>query len=353
MLNNILILIERNLKLRVLPFMNRKYFIFFIAGCLMIQIAAQAQNIPNTATKLSGATVVSENSVQTQKTFWKSEIKLNPKNAEAWLQLYQWTERDKSLQLIQKQLLLEEIRVDAEKQISASWANYLINYLHTGMTDAVSLKKAIAISDNDAIIMPYAIQYAIIQNDSVMQKLYGERLQKAAPLSNSLFQFHLNCLLSADSNATIYAKGLNDLVPLSMLQQVFEIRKDIKLRYYNHKIKPHKNTYLCLTLGQDIIKLYPNAMYTGLLIKLLPDENTLVELEHNIDKQFGSTTLNMLSKLLPEEELIYRNYLPGLITLYNKYKKTDEVKMKKYASWISRLAEQTHATSIVQKILAQ
>jgi hypothetical protein len=44
--------------------------------------------------------------------------------------------------------------------------------------------------------------------------------------------------MSAAPNATIYAKGLQDLVPLAVLQQVFLVRKDIVLKYNENKLAP-------------------------------------------------------------------------------------------------------------------
>ncbi len=353
MLKNIFNLIERNLKLRVLPFMKRIYLVVFFTLTIMLQRAAQAQTVPAATTNFTSATVVSEKNVQSQQAFWKKQIKINPKNTSAWFQLYQWTERDKSLQLLQKQLLLEEIIKEVNKETPNTWTFYLIKYLHSGKEDKNSLNKAIVFSDNDALVMPYAIQLAIIDKDTMNQKIYGQRLQAAAPLSLALIQYHQNCLMSAEKNATIYAKGLNDLIPLNILQQIFGIRKDITLAYYTGKIEPQQNTYLCLTLGASVLKEYPNGMYTGLLVKILPDENSMDELEENIESQFNSTGFKIPEKLLPDEALIYKNYLPALITLYNKYKSNNESKRKKYEDWINRLSALTLSTTIVQNILAQ
>jgi hypothetical protein len=250
---------------------------------------------------------------------WENEISETPSSANAWLNYYIWTERDKQLSTPEKKLKLSQAIEKARNNIGNSGEYQLMIFLHSGKKDNAALTKAIALLKDPAEAYSYAIQYAITEQQLSNLSSYCRELDSKRPMDAGLREYHYNVLMSADSNATIYARGLNDLVPLAVLQEVHNIRKDIKLRYYPGAPAATENSYLCLSLGKDVLAQFPGAGYTGLLVKL-DGSNAGDELIKNFETRFVVTQLSGKTTPFRYNDL-QKNYLPSLIFLYRYYKK--------------------------------
>lgn len=305
---------------------------------------------PVAASKLNAPAIASSNSIATQISTWKAHVEVNPKDANAWVNYYNWTERDKALTAAQKQFELRSIYSQSQESIAGTWQESLIKFLQSEKRDSASIFAALRLSYSNPALYPYAVQYAIIANDDDLARLYSKAANDAAPLSPALFEYHYNTLMSAEQNGIIYAKGLNDLVPLAILQNVYDVRKDVELKYYEGKA-PEINAYLCLSLGKDVLQQYPQASYTGLLVKV--NAGTAAENEEHLTKGFLLKTLKSTSSLTEEEKLIWRNYLPSFITLYKGYKAKNDAHTQEWKEIIEKLAQLTGTSESVKNILAQ
>ncbi len=165
------------------------------------------------------------------------------------------------------------------------------------------------------------------------------------PLSGLQYEYHYNALMSAEKNATIYAKGITDLVPMLILQQQLNIRPDLQFKFYDEESKVVEG-YLCLSLGKDVIEKYPTASYTGLLVKVAPGKNELVK---NLEQNFDWRQLEASINLTDADQQLYRNYLPPLIVLYKQYQAAGNNRVFIWKQRIDKIAALTQTTALVNK----
>jgi hypothetical protein len=289
---------------------------------------------------------------------WKEETQTNPSNAAAWLNYYVWTDRAEYLPATGKKQLLDQLAADARKQVPNSAEYQLILFLQSGKKDSASIHKAVSLNRGSADIYMYAIQYLVQQgmdnpslNARRNQKFetWCRELERLKPLSAAYYEYHYNTLMSADSNAVIYAKGLNDLVPMAVLQQVHGIRKDISLQYYTGNTVTGTNAYLCLSAGSDAIAKYPDAVYTGLLVKIKGTGS--VELQKNISERFRLQYLDGQTDLPYDIASLYKNYLPGFLLLYRTYKNNGDARAEKLRSQVLKIAGSSDSYYQINKAL--
>lgn len=312
---------------------------------LLFLIAASnlyAQNVPSTE-KVVVPTVTNKTVLAKQqltKLGFPASIVNNPSDANLWLQYYKQTEHLPNNNTTNRKKIQSTILEQAPSFISSSWELPLMQFLFSNKRDRASLETALNVSTNKKEIYPYAIQHGIITGDENFISTYAYALNEVAPLSGLLYEYHYNTLMSAAPNSTVYAKGLQDLVPLAVLQQVFQVRTDIVLKYYENKLTPSPNTYICLSAGKDILLQYPNAGYTGLLIKIQADES-IEELEQHLQQKFTLTGLEHATELNVAEKQIYRNYLPSFLLLYKRYQQTQDSRAAEWKKTIEKLATLT------------
>lgn len=276
--------------------------------------------------------------VPTQIMGWKAQAKLHPADAHNWLNYYLWTERDASLAAADKKTALTAIVNESKTHIDGKGEYYLMQFLESGKKDSASIYKALELSKDKIEAVQFAVQYFIIINDKPALKRYCKKLNEFQPLTQPLYRYHYDVLMSANTNATIYAKGLNDLLPMAILQEEYGIRKDISLKYYTGDIINTGNSYLCLTIGKDIIAKYPTASSTGLLLKISA-QPTINELRDHVEKDFAVTPLiNLLDKADAATIQLYKNYLPAFILLYKYYSVDNAGKASNLKKIIEKIA---------------
>lgn len=275
----------------------------------------------------------------------------NLSDADAWLDYYKWVGNNKEMKAAEKQQALSQTIISSKQYIASSWQYNLMNFIQSGKKNKILLDAVLASTDNKAMLYPYAIQYAIISHNEQLLNEYAGTLNEVAPLSPALYEYHYNALNSAGTNATIYAKGLTDLAPMAILQQVYGIRKDVKFRYYEQKITDTANAYICLSAGKDIIKDYPAAVYSGLLVKVTGNALDKNLIQQPVD--FKLTQLNSLQTLNEEEKNIYKNYLPSFILLYRSQKMNNDAAADHWKQLAQKAGRLTGSIETVNKMLAE
>jgi hypothetical protein len=338
--------------MRVQQFMRSLFSIVFLLGCC----CAGAQSIPgNTArgSQLLQPTVIQQaraNQATQQAMYWELEKNQHPTDANAWLNYFIWKDRDKNTDPDRASQGLKQTLDEAEPLIGTSWQYKLMRYLQSEKTDSTAIYQAAEGSDDKTITYPYLIQYLIKTDHTKELEQYCRELQNIRPMSQAMYEYHYNCFASAKKNATIYAKGLNDLVPLAILQQVFQLRKDVQLKYYEGFVSETSDSYLCLSVGKEILSKYPDASYTGLLIRLAPDYH---ELEEHFEKGFIRKALQSGNALTEEEAALYKNYLPGFLLLYKKYQVARRPGIaRELKEWILFIGRQSNSSLQLNNILA-
>jgi hypothetical protein len=322
----------------------------FLLLILWATIKANAQMSANTSLVPAKKAIVRVGiSAMIQSRNWERERIARPTNATAWLNNYIWTERDNGLSFFEKEDRLAAIALEAKKFIPQTAEYWLMRYLQSGKKDSAAVNTALFYASDKTLVYPYLVQSAIIHENGPVIKKYAEDLEAASPLAPAFYQYHFNVLVSADSNATIYARGLNDLVPLAILQNVYHVREDIHLKFFDGQVEKHNSTYLCLSLGKEVLAKYPGSLCTGLLVKL-PGAHDPLELEEN----FGAFQFEFLNQggSWPEEVAqLYRNYLPGFVMLYKYFSATKDDKKEKVRALIDKIADQSGMSDEVNKLL--
>jgi hypothetical protein len=319
-----------------------KYILLIISILLFSYVNAQSTS-PVEEKSTSGKVAPTSNA--------QKEISQKPdtyRNAEVLFHNYISTDRNKTLPAQEKKKKLNESAEEAEKSISGTWQYSLIIFLQSGKKDGKALLEALQKGERKTVL-PYAVQYAIITNDNSAVKNFTAELNALQPLSKAVYEYHYNTLMSADKDAVIYAKGLFDLVPLAVLQQQFNVRKDIQLKYYEGKIN-ERNSYLTVSSGKDILSDYPKASYTGLLIKT-NSPNSIKELEKHV-ADFDFSVFNSDENWNTEETAMYKNYLPSFILLYKYYYRNKNEKSLQIKNMIMKIAARAGIEDTVIKMLS-
>lgn len=264
---------------------------------------------------------------------------------------YTWLNRTKELSAAEKQQQLSQAIQSSKQYIASSWQFSLMNFIQSGKRNKTFLDAAINHSNDKAAVYPYAIQFAIITQNQVLLNEYAKALNELVPLSPVLYEYHYNALMSAANNATIYAKGLSDLAPMAVLQQVYGVRKDIRFRYYEQTITDTANAYICLSAGKDVIQSYPNAGYAGLLVKLSGNQ-TSRELQQQAEA-FRLSQLKSIQKLDDDEKLICKNYLPSFVLLYKSYKANNSPAAEEWKQLLQKVGQLTGSLENVNKMIGE
>jgi len=281
-----------------------------------------------------------------QELSWREQVKLRPKDAAAWLNYYIWVERNRGYDPAYRSGLLENISADAGNYISDQWQYHLITYLQSGNTaasahkDLNALKIALALTTDKISVYPYLVQYGIIEQDRSTRKEYAMLMEQTSPLPADINRYHYNVLMSTDSNATIIARGMNDLIPLAILQDVYGVRTDIDLRHADYYTGLRNNVYYCLSMGKEAVENISGAYYTGLLVK---QSGTQInnELINHIENRFDLNYLQNLSNPDDLSKQLHRNYFPSLLILYRYYKSGNDQRMEQLKNIIVHLAKLT------------
>lgn len=289
-----------------------KYLFILLFCALYTNIKAQSAGKP---VEEKQTQVAGNNSTSLKKEALNLQLR-----ATNFLNDYLLTEKNKTLSPALRAAYLSKIALDAQV-VNGSWQFALIQFLQSNKRDRTAIEFALQ-NGNRSIVLPYAVQYAIIDNDAVALEKYTAALDSLVPIERNAFVYHYNTLMSANKNATIYARGILDLVPLAVLQQQHNIRRDIHLKYYEGNIYETENAYLCLSIGKDVLQQYPGASYTGLLIKINTN-NTISELEKHLFSDFDLSNFTndnlSFSKAVPN-----KNYLPSFLILYKYYQQQNK-----------------------------
>ena len=323
-----------------------KYILIFLV--LGISIVVPAQSVTESTSQQQTKNPVGENASTI--TLLKKKGLQNLFSPDAWLTFYLNTQRDKKFDTNTKTHELNFLADASASFIKESWQYNLICFIHSGKKNKENVFKALELAKDKVVVYPYIIQYSIIARDKIILAEYAQKLYSALPLPPNVYEYQYNTLMSANTNAIIYARGIGDLVALAMVQQATNIRKDITLMYYEETVRPAPNTYLCLSIGKDEIAKYPDAYYTGLLVSLDP-AGDFTELKAHISNDFKKDRLNNATFLTEHEKLLYKNYLPSFLLLYKSYENKNAPQAKWLLQKMDFIARQAGISEELNKLL--
>jgi hypothetical protein len=328
--------------------------IFSCALLLFFSVAVKAQSIqrtvPSQQVTLQDASTIrlvpaNAAAVTAQATAWKKKLSGQLNDATAWLNYYVWTSRNTTI----SPAALAEIVTESQHYISSTAEYQLMRYLQSDRQDSSAMLTAIQLKPDNAVVCSYAVQYALIHQNKTLLKAYCQQLERLEPMEDGIKEYHTNVLLSAAPGANVYAKGLYDLVPMAVLQQVYSIRNDVQLMFYTDTVQGNNN-YLCLSLGKQTLLRYSNACYTGLLLQPDCSANTG---GNNTVAAFNLYWLNTATSLSPAMAELYKNYLPSFIAQYKQLAKANSPAAVQWKEKIDKIATAAGISSQVNSLITQ
>jgi hypothetical protein len=202
-----------------------------LAAVLSFSLPALSQNKAEKVPKFTKQ-IHEKNWYITQAGLWEEEVKKDPKNEEAWLNLYTayrsiWVSENYNEEANKKTL---EVIDRMEKNIPESFTFNLTKGWIMGCWDPESMKyieKAYQIDpENPATYNEFSVRYEVALNYEKRKEFHLKMYQKN-DLSKGLLNYNYNVLASLEKDAILFTSGDNDTYPVWILQDVLDFRKDV------------------------------------------------------------------------------------------------------------------------------
>ncbi len=286
------------------------------------------------------------------KNYWKELTKTDAMNQAVWVSYFdaaKFSNYDNHSRSLSKTELeeLEGIRQQVAAILPNTYAHFYIEYQVLGKTKSgfSFLEKAYQ-ANPDASLIDDMLAKAIIERNDVKKKEFVKKLYDSGLISAALLEYNQNVLYSLEENANLVTYGYADTYPLYILQELFEIRRDVRIVClewlinedyntnwsnrlgYPNKLNPKENVqlaqilnkhqtmaiYVGFTLPPSLLATAKDNFYcTGLALKYSPTPiGHLTSLKSNWETLFKK-------KQIEKDEDINANYLIPLLMLEKMY----------------------------------
>lgn len=360
--------------------------IFFCSGAGAIAQSASSDINPESAKKeASNRALMLESSVASSSAaelqYWKQRTEENKLNQEAWVNYFKtslfhfYPQRSRKLEATERQQL-ETLLKEIEHHLPQSYAYHFSTYLLEGKTPEglTALKKAY--DQNPATeLVDDMLAKSVIEQEKSSVRQWSEKLRDAGIYNSAVTEYNQNVLNSIEKNGYLITYGSADTYPLIILQEVYGIRRDVRIicmEWMTHPLYqanvsgqlqlPEKDAgkartdneivefllkagnafpvYLGLTLSEESYASCKANLYcTGLAFKFSssPLANT---------KILAGNWKNFKKKYLLSGEAMNSNYILPLAII--KRTSDKEKERTEAADWLNRLAEK-HPSTLLQK----
>lgn len=207
---------------------------------------------------------------------WESYFNENPGEENDWLEYFQaarYAGRDAEF--------LINISRRIETNYQGSFTDYYVKSNLMGWNDegVKFLRNAIDIIPDSKDILPAQIMLAELDQNSAKRALFGERLFNSGRIYSSLINYSYNVLMSVDDNGILVVEGQPATIPLWILQDVMEVRRDVKILNLDLAVN---STYLEDWLESSNLKVRDLSLGIESIILDLPDYNPEYEFYYSL-----------------------------------------------------------------------
>lgn len=365
----------------------KRFFALLILLLSLINSWSQSPSEKAVSTKPAAAPPVELNLTdasifKTSKSYWKEIVKAEVTNQVAWVNYFDaakfssYEKHSRELSKTEKEEL-ESIRQQVATLIPNTYAHFYIEYHVLGKTKSgfSFLEKAYQLNP-DATLLDDMLAKAIIERNDVKKKEYVKKLYESGAISAAVLEYNQNVLYSIEKNGNLVTYGYADTYPLYILQELFDIRKDVRILCLEWLVNEDYNAnwsnrlgfsnglsskenvqiaqifskhssnaiYIGLTLPPNLINIEKANLYcTGLALKYSPTPiGHLESLKSNWETLFKK-------KQLENDEDINANYLIPLLMLEKVY--INEGGSKTVRPLIDKLAKRYAPNVNIQKQL--
>lgn len=330
----------------------------------------------------------------TQSLLWKNAVDESPANADAWLNYYTAARFGQ-----QSENVLDMIAAQMRDQASGSYEYLLVDGWNKGFTPEgkQQLLKALQLRPEHAGTYGLLALHSEFGLNSAERKSYSKKLYESGQISTSLINYSYNVLMSVEENSVLFTEGENTTLPLFVLQDVLNVRKDVVVLnldlllgedYLGRKFKtvglipiaigtdgglleknvicadvPQQNSnrkfYYALTLQQDNIQSIKDQLYVvGLASEISATRmDNIAVIRENLEKKFLMDYL--MVDFNGESEfatgrVLSANYLVPLLLIYEQYKKeNNSARVAELTKMLKKIARDSDRETMVNNFLAR
>jgi len=330
---------------------------------------------------------------------WKKELEKNEGNADAWLN-YFTAARYSNIFNEGPQFDLEKIVTDAGKAVPNTFeAVYLKFWLKPWDENAFGhLQKAYSLDPLRTETYHEFMTHYLRKGDFPRYNEFCKKHYVSVANSPGFNSWNYNALVNLDENAILLTEGDNDTYPAWILQEAKNFRKDIavvntnlimsedyralifkqlKLPELNKDQNQMERDAFRLAMIEHLLKNSSRPIYFGIGMR----ESMRNEFEENLylvglSFKYSKTAIDEVAILrksyendfrwdhlkMPlatdprqvEIDRFSRSYLPGLMKVYNDYRKKEErAKAKELKNLILTIGEKSNSLEETKKILAK
>jgi formylglycine-generating enzyme required for sulfatase activity len=328
----------------------------------------------------------------TQSKLWQERIGTQPGDASAWFNYY-----SASRYAQKSQQELDEIAATMQEAVPGSAEALTVSSWNKGYTeDSFKLiQKAYTLKPESNTTYGMMTLFHEFSLDEQKRTEFSKRLLGSGLVSEALMSYSYNVLMSMDSKAVLFTEGENTTLPLFILQDVMNIRRDVTILnldllnskgYRDRKLKvagltfneanlwteldqrqsictllpgqnKNYNFYYALTVSRESISSIKDHLYVvGLASQLSTARlDNISVIKENLEKKFLLDYLTV--DFNGENEfsagrVLSVNYLVPMLLLNDHYVKTGEKeKARKLEALVAKLASESGKMDLVESFL--
>jgi len=308
---------------------------------------------------------------ETQVGLWDNKIKADSKDADAWMNYYLACRIVNMLTPQRNPHDLDDIFNDITTEIPSTYEFHYLTYLNGRMDMSLysHLERAFELDPSRAEVLSHLVNYHAIKGNEAEMTKYNKLWLESGEISTGILNWNYNALIALEENAILLTYGDNDTYPTWMLQQVHDLRQDVKVvnihllrkrEYIDHVFSAcgikrypsqqneeaiwdtdlvpvvdhifqhtERPVYINVTLPKKIRDNYRDVLYTvGLAFKYSVEAfDNMATLKNNYENKFLTDYLRMgfsYDKSVTVLNSLNVNYLPAFVSLYKHYMRGEE-----------------------------